>query len=356
MKCLFFAGGCLVATLHLFMSCSGPQNSENQAVKPVFVTEPTRYDTDDPAIWIHPKDPAQSLIVGTDKNADGALYVYDLKGKIIADKTVKGLQRPNNVDIAYGLVIGEDTVDIAVTGERLTHKMRIYALPDMRPLDGGGIPMFEGETGLEHRDLMGVALYTRPADGAIFAIMGRKNGPREGYLWQYRLTGNADGTVNAELVRKFGQYSGLNEIEAIAVDNELGYVYYSDEGVGVRKYHADPAMGNEQLAFFAQEAFREDHEGISIYKTGEGTGFILVSDQQANEFNIYPREGVAGNPHDHPLLKEVKVSTNESDGSESTSIPLGPDFPNGLFVAMSDNKTFHYYEPSEILKGLLKSD
>ena len=58
------------------------------------------------------------------------------------------------------------------------------------------------------------------------------------------------------------------EIEAIAVDNELGYVYYSDEQAGVRKYYADPEMGNEQLASFTKRCKR-DHEGIAIYKKDE---------------------------------------------------------------------------------------
>ena len=29
-------------------------------------------------------------------------------------------------------------------------------------------------------------------------------------------------------------------LEAIAVDQQLGFVYYSDETVGIRKYAADP--------------------------------------------------------------------------------------------------------------------
>ncbi|KKX52337.1 hypothetical protein L950_0200135 [Sphingobacterium sp. IITKGP-BTPF85] len=109
--------------------------------------------------------------------------------------------------------------------------------------------------------------------------MGRKNGPKDGYLWQYLLEDNGSGAVKATFVRKFGSFSGKKEIEAIAVDNELGYIYYSDEQVGVKQYYADPAKGNEQLALFATEGFKEDHEGISIYKLTDSTGYILVSDQ-----------------------------------------------------------------------------
>lgn len=339
------------ASLALFVSCAN-RNLDSNNIKPLYITEPVKFDTDDPAIWVNPKDPAQSLIVGTDKDENGGLYVYDLKGKIIQEKT-RALKRPNNVDIAYGLKLGGKAVDIAVAAERMTHKLRVFSLPDMQELDNGGIPVFEGETGLEFRDLMGIALYTS-RDGEIYAIAGRKSGPTDGtYLWQYLLEDDGAGKVKASLVRKFGNYSGKKEIEAIAVDNEMGYIYYSDEQVGVRKYYADPAKGNEELALFATEGFRDDNEGISIYKTSANTGYILVSDQSANQFKVYSREG-DGNPHNHPLITAVKTSTNQSDGSDIVSIPLNDDFKHGLFVAMSDDKTYHLYRWEDIAGRILK--
>jgi len=99
---------------------------------------------------------------------------------------------------------------------------------------------------------------------------------------------------------------------------------------------------------FGTEGFAEDHEGISIYKVNDGTGYILVSDQQANEFHIFKREGEPGDPHNHQLVKVVSVSCNESDGSEVTSAVLNETFPVGLFVAMSDNRTFQYYSWADI--------
>ncbi len=89
--------------------------------------------------------------------------------------------------------------------------------------------------------------------------------------------------------------------------------------------------------------YASDHEGISIYKLNDGPGYVLVSAQQANQFRIYQREGEPGRPHEHTLVKTVPVSAIESDGSEVTSLALGPKFPHGLFVAMSNGKVFHYY-------------
>jgi 3-phytase len=330
------------------ISCKPDTSADTTAVKPVIVTEPVKYDTDDPAIWVNPADPAKSLVIGTDKNTDGALYVFDLNGKIIKNKVITGLKRPNNVDLAYGLILNGKPTDIAITTERMTHKLRIFSLPDMKPVDNGGIEMFEGETGNEYRDLMGISIYTAK-NGKMYAIVGRKNGPLTGgYLWQYLLGDDGKGNVKATLVRKFGEYSGKKEIEAIAVDNQLGYIYYSDEQVGVRQYYADPEKGNKQLAIFGTSGFAADHEGISIYKLTDTTGYILVSDQGANRFQVFNREGTKQALFEHKLAKIVNVAARQSDGSDVVSVPLNSTFKHGLFVVMSNDKTFHYYRWEDI--------
>lgn len=319
------------------------------AIQPRVITEPIKHDTDDPAIWINRANPAESLVIGTDKDVDGALMVFDLNGKIQWDKCVRGLLRPNNVDIAYDVMLGGVKVDIAVTTERYAKRIRVYRLPEMVAIDGGGIPVFEGEAA---RDAMGIALYTRSRDGALFAIVSRsdQDSPREGYLAQYRVADGGDGTLRGTKVRNFGTWSGRKEIEAVAVDNELGYVYYSDEQFGIRKYAADPdaADAGKELALFGTSGFSSDHEGISIYKLDERTGYLVVSDQQANRFRIFSREGELGRPHEHTFLKTVPAATIESDGNEATSVALGPKFPSGMLVAMSNGKVFHFYAWEEI--------
>jgi 3-phytase len=321
------------------------------AIKPVVITEPTGHDTDDPAIWIHPTDRAKSLILGTDKDTDGALYVFDLDGKIV--NRVGGLKRPNNVDIAYGFALAGKPTDIAVTTEREMQRLRVFSLPKMRCVDRGDLVVFGGD---KNRAPMGIALYRRPRDGALFAVVGGKAGPAKGYLGQYRLGDDGSGHVTMTLVRQFGRYSGKKEIEAIAIDAELGYIYYSDETFGVRKYPADPdaADAGKELAVFGTSGFASDHEGISIYKLNDRSGYILVSDQQANQFRIYKREGEPGRPHEHTLVKTVPVSAIESDGSEITSLALGPKFPHGLFVAMSNGRVFHYYSWDQVAGSDLK--
>lgn len=357
------AGRTLVAlcVLAALAGCRRQETFPVFDVRPALATEAVTDDPDDPAIWHSPADPSRSLIVGTNKVAAprGALVVYGLDGKI--RQTIDGLDRPNNVDVEYGLALGGRLVDIAVVTERHRSRLRLYRIdPEAGRLEelppAGGIPVFEGEQG-DFAAPMGIALYRRPHDGAIFAVVGRKSGPREGYLWQYRLEDDGSGAVRAVKVRAFGLFSGRGEIEAIAVDDELGYVYYADEGDGIHKWQADPdhPEAARELAHFGREGFRGDREGIGIYAREDGTGYVIATDQVEgnSRYLIFRREGRPGNPHDHTeVIKTVRGGADATDGIEVTSAALGPQFPNGLLVAMnSSGKNFLIFAWEEIARA-----
>ncbi len=304
---------------------------------PDVITEKSLHDTDDPAIWINYENPEESIVFGTDKDTDGAIYAYDLNGKIIQDKTIRGLKRPNNVDIRQGFKINDSlTIDIMAFTERERQQIRLFSVPDMRPLDNGGFPVFEDETNLEFRLPMGIGLYKSAQDGSLYAIVGRKDGPKEGYLYQYKIE-YVEGKVDLTLVRKFGNYSGKKEIEAIAVDDALGFIYYSDETFGVRKYYADPALGNEEISVFGGDTFKRDNEGIAIVALEGKKGYIIVSNQQAQTFNIFSRET-------NEFIKEINLNTKQTDGCDVVAMPLNATFKSGLFVAMNDERNFYFYD------------
>jgi 3-phytase len=317
-------------------------------IAPRVVTEPVPHDSDDPAIWINRADPTRSLVLGTDKHADdGGLYVFDLEGKILREKTVRGLKRPNTVDVAYDFPLAGGRVDLAVVTERNAGRLRIFTLPDMRPVDGGGAPVFDGDP---ERLPMGIAFYTRARDGALFAIVSGRIGPRDGYLWQYRLEDDGHGVVRAIKVRAFGRFSGKKEIESVAVDAARDRVYYSDEGAGVHEYAADPDApdAERELSFFATTGFAGDHEGISIYPGAGAAGFILVSNQDGDTFEVFTRE------RGHARVASLRLATHASDGSDLTARTLSPNFPGGLFVAMSDDRTFQFYAWDDLRSALVK--
>ena len=310
-----------------------------------FATAPVPQDPDDPAIWVHPSDPARSLIIGTIKVAapDGGIAVFGIDGQI--RQTIGGLDRPNNVDVEYGFSLAAKDVDLVVATERYKRQLRVFRVDaDAGQLvDLGGVPILDGEPD-EAGAPMGIALYHRERDDATFAIVAPKEGPREGYLWQYRLL-DAGGRVAAKFVRRFGKFSATalraeNEIEAVAVDDALGFVYYADEADGVHKWHADPDHpdAGRELAHFARHGFRGDREGIAIYALPDGTGYIVCTDQLEgnSEYHVYRREGEPGNPHDHSReLAVLRGRADSTDGLEISSRPLGAALPHGVMVAMN---------------------
>lgn len=315
-------------------------------ITPAYATAHLPNDPDDPAIWVHPADSSRSLIIGTVKVAapDGAIVVYGLDGQ--TRQTIAGIDRPNNVDVEYGVRLGGQTIDIAVVTERLARQLRIFRIDagDGRLIDLGGVPILRGEQG-DAGAPMGVALYRRASDNAVFVIVAPKSGPREGYLWQYRLSDAGSGRIGATAVRRFGTFSAAtlrpdNEIEAVAVDDALGYVYYADEADGIHKWHADPDHPDaaRELAHFAQRGFRGDREGIAIYALPDGTGYIACTDQLDgnSEYHVYPREGAPGNPHDHSReIAVLRGGADATDGLEITSARLGPGLPHGIMIAMN---------------------
>lgn len=349
---IFFAMNRFSLGLICFLSyfIIGCNQVNDAALLPLVVTDSVFGDSDDPAIWINEQNIDSSIVLGTDKDKiNGGVYIFNLNGKIDSARSKFNLKRVNNIDIANHFNFLNKDIAIAVATERDNQAIRIFSIPAMTSIDGGGIKVFTDDTA---NLPMGIALYTNPTNKQVYAIVGRKQGPKNGYLYQYLLY-DSSGIVTAKMVRKFGQYSGKKEIESIAVDNELGYVYYSDEQFGIRKYYAHPDSAGIELAVFGQNQFKDDNEGISIYKEANGKGYILVSNQAAHSFNIYPREGSKQNPHHHPLIKSIVVSAKNSDGSDITSVSL-PGFNKGLFVVMSDNKTYHYYSWEQIQQKLPK--
>lgn len=330
----------------LLASCAAPPPKPATTVteiKPALATEPVTDDPDDPAIWRNETDPDNSLIVATNKvkRPNGALYVFGLDGKI--RQTVKDLDRPNNVDVEYGLMLNGKPVDIAVTTERLQKQLRVFRVnaEGLTPL--ATLPVFEDRKG-DQAAPMGISLYKRPKDGAIFAIVAPKEGPSHGYLAQYRLEDDGKGGVKSTFVRYFGRFSLTKEIEAVAVDDALGFVYYADEGDGIHKYHADPdhPEAAKEVAHFGRAGFKADREGIAIYARPGGTGFLVCTDQLENntEYYVYPREGTQTEP-----IRILRGPADSTDGLEISSAPLGKAFPNGLMIAMnSKGKNFLLFD------------
>jgi 3-phytase len=337
----------------------GAALAQSASLAPVRATDPLALDPDDPAIWVDAASPGRSLVLGTVKAPapDGGLAVFSLDGRL--REVLHGADRPNNVDVEYGLPLRGVPTDIAVLTERLGRRLRAYAVTADRVTDVSGASLTQvlhdvaGDAGAP----MGIGLYRRPRDGAIFAIVAPKSGPKTGYLWQFRLADDGTGRVGATPVRRFGEFSGSKEIEAVAVDDAPGYVYYADEDTGIHKWQADPdAPGaDRELALFATAGYRADREGIGIYTRPDGTGYILSVDQLPAQsvLHLYRREGEPGRPHEHQEVAAFAIGADSTDGIDVVSSPLGAQFPDGLLVAMNSGpRNFLFYRWSDIAARL----
>ena len=255
----------------------------------------------------------------------------------------------------YGFAFGGRAIDIfAVVTERYQRRLRVFTIAaDGSGLsDLGAVPVLEGQAG-EGGAPMGIGLYRRPRDGAVFAIVAPKTGPADGYLWQYRLHDARRRASFAGVVVAVGPLGGTGEIEAVAVDDDAGHVYYADEDNGVHQWHADPDRedASTELAHFAREGFSGDREGLAIYGGRGGDGWIIATDQLPvnSGYHLYRRNATQGSTSDHPAVRVFSGGADSTDGIEATSRDLGPEFPGGLFVAMNSSaRNFLFYRWKDI--------
>jgi 3-phytase len=253
-----------------------PDRPAAQTIKALRATDVLPQDPDDPAVWINRADPAKSIVFGTMKVAapNGALAIFGTDGKL--RQLLKGPDRPNNVDVEYGLDLDATPTDIAVLTERLGRRLRVYSISNdgttVRDISSGTMPILAGAPG-DQGAPMGIGLYKRPKDGAIFAIVSPKAGPKDNYLWQYRLEDDGTGRVKATFVRRFGHFSGVGEIEAVAVDDELGYVYYADEvPVFTSGWRIPTRRSGSASSRCSARRATQDREGLGIYTLPNGQG------------------------------------------------------------------------------------
>jgi 3-phytase len=345
----------IAAGLFFLASAAMAQIPDTIVVNSRVSTTPVITDADDPAIWIHPTDPSKSLIIGTDKGSypNGGLFTWNLDG---TEKQRLNINRPNNVDVRYGLRLGEQLIDIAAVSMRDNQQVRIYKidastrrLSDVTTLDTTNVlnKMFKLPYGL--------TLYKRQSDGVIFAIVSSRHADFKNQLWQIRLEDDSNGRVKGTLVRQFGAFKNI--VEGMVADDELGYFYAPEEKVGIHKYYADPLKGNSQLALFATaDSLAGEYEGLAVYKCADGTGYLLVARSSLGCIKVYRREGEKNNPHQHLLVTTIRdANAVVGEGVEVTNRPNGSTFPHGFLIWQNPNtSSFRLYGWEDVAKSFLK--
>ncbi len=293
-------------------------------VHPIAETDPvaTPHDAaDDSAIWVHPTDPAKSLVIGTDKQR--GLHVYDLDGRAL-ETLPDG--RLNNVDIRDGFLVNGRAMALVSATNRSNNSIALYLLdPDSRRLVRVGNPVPTG-----FADPYGLCMYLNP-QGEHYVFVSNSD---DGRFRQWRL--RADGaTAVADRVREFRVGS---KAEGCVADDETGALYIAEEGGGFWKYRASADGGNVRHQIDrvgGGNGLVADIEGVAIWHGRKGRGFIVVSNQGADSYAVYRREGNNSFVGLFRVGDDVERNidgVSATDGVAVTSQPLGPHYPDGLLV------------------------
>ena len=105
-------------------------------------------------------------------------------------------------------------------------------------------------------------------------------------------------------------------------------------------------MQGTLLTRFGTGDFIDDPEGMAIYDTGEGTGYIIVSDQNSlpMEFEVFDRQTYAH-------IGAFTGPTAGTDGLTLTQTPL-PNLPNGSLFAVHMDSSVHAYDWNAIASAM----
>jgi 3-phytase len=321
-------------------------------VVPSVETEPvtTHGDAaDDPAIWVHPDDPAASLVIGTNK--ESGLEVYDLDGRrlqILPDG------RMNNVDIRDGFPYRGARVSLVAVTNRTTKTIALYRVDvATRRLEA----LETGDMTTDMHDPYGLCLFHDRRRDRFYVII---NDADSGLLRQWRLE-ERGGRVIATRVRDIEVGS---QSEGCVADDELGHLYVGEEDVAIWKYGADPRAGSRRTAVDTVEAGRliDDIEGLGLYEGPNGTGYLVASSQGDDTYGVYRREGNnawVGKFHVVANEESGIDGASETDGLDVSSAALGPQLPQGLLVVQDgrnlmpkDRQNFKFVSWQDIAKAL----
>jgi 3-phytase len=313
----------------IFACSQGPQKFSDDIkrnVQALYETTPMPQHkkddaADDPAIWVHPPDPAKSRIIGTDKK--GGLVVYNLKGEQLFYYPDGEM---NNVDVRYGFPLGTDTIDLACASNRTTRSIAVYRINPDGSLANIASRVIRSEM---QEEVYGFCLYKSPVSGKTFAFINSKAGEVE--QWELLASGQL---IDASLVRSLR----LNtQVEGMVADDEFQSLYVGEETAGIWKFDAEPDGGRDgvKLEKSPEEDnpnIRYDIEGLAVYCLPDSGGYLVASSQGNYSYAVFDRQ----EPHTYRgsfRIGDGKVDgVEETDGLEIYSYGLNADFRHGLLV------------------------
>src|SRR5712692_8355202 len=321
-------------------------------------TEPVPHKgdaADDPAIWIHPRDPALSLILGTDKR--GGLHAYNMDGS--EHQVVAAEAQPNNVEVLYDFPLNGRRVDLAVAGVQAPEEgrgVKVWIIDAATRLlqdvtDHGAIPVFGGDTPY------GLCTYHSMRTGRFHAFVTGRDGKVE----QYELRATAPGAIGGTRVRAFAVGSTA---EGCVADDDAGFFYLAQEAVGIWRFGAEPSTRPEDgrlVARVGEHGLVADVEGLTLYGAGPQGGYLIASSQGNDSYKVYERASDNGFVLTIDPVAGRLDDVEHTDGIAVTNCPTSRQLGQGLFVVQdghnaSGHQNFKLYGCEDIAGTQLALD
>ncbi len=286
--------------------------------------ESTEDAADDPAIWIHPKDPSKSLVFGSNKK--GGLAVYDLNGKEVG---YYPLGEVNNVDILKDFSIGDSEITVLGCSNRTDQSVDLFQINEET---GELTDIADGLLGVDTSlidDIYGFCFAFDRENQKPYCVINGKNGLVQQFEMIY-----VRGKIQLEIRRSI-QFE--SQTEGMVADSELGHLYVGEEGGGIWKIPIDVSKGDTTFLLANSDNSNAnivyDIEGLSIYKQN-GQGYLVASSQGNFSYAVFDRTG------NNEYLGSFKIEASdkidgveETDGIDIVSDSLSPQFPTGIMVA-----------------------
>jgi len=288
-------------------------------------------EVQDAAIWLHPTEPAKSLMFVT--NEKRGLEVHNLDGLLI--KHVDSGIEPCYVDVLYEFPTADGIVDLALASCMAPEYagVRVYRIdPEKRKLfdvtAGAAIKVFEG------RAPVGLCTYHSRKTGKSYFFVTL----REGKVEQHELLMTPDGRFAARPVRSFALGG---EVKSCIADDEMGYMYVAEDDVGVWRFPAEPDAPPEGKCVIrvGENGLIPNAKGPAIYGAAGGRGYIIVVSQGPKgghtSVKVYRRDG------DNAFVLSIEPSAEgfggleHSSGLAVTNQPTIPEFAQGV-LAIND--------------------
>jgi 3-phytase len=346
----------LADALQLQSRSGGPAETADapKVAKPTIESQPVdRFGdaADDPAIWVNPADPSRSLVIGTDKKL--GLYVHDLNGRKLQTLPDGKL---NNVDLRHDFPLGGERVAVVAASNRTTHGISVYKV------DADALRLVEVADGIlptGFLDPYGLCMYRSASSGEFYVFI---NEGGDGRFRQWRLFDNGEGKVAREQVREFPVGS---QTEGCVADDELGFLYVGEENHGIWKYAAEPDGGSERALIDSTGdggRLTDDVEGLALWIGEEGRGYLIASNQGADNYAVYRREGDNAWVGFFHIVANAELGidgASETDGLDLSSAALGERYPSGLLVvqdgrniAPEERQNFKYVSWQDVASTL----